>query len=94
LSDCALRDWRGGRSNLLPPCAIHDPPLGYRIQGSAIFVVRRFNESHHAMLQRSPNIRGIPFGENMAIQIFSFSFRDLPLIDAVILAGIPSQEIR
>jgi hypothetical protein len=46
------------------------------------------------MLRCSRNTRCIPFGENMAIQIFSFSFRDLPLIDGVILAGIPSQEIR
>jgi hypothetical protein len=31
--------------------------------------------NHHAMLQCSPNARYIPFGENMTIQIFSFSFR-------------------
>jgi hypothetical protein len=46
------------------------------------------------MLQRSRNLHRIPFGENMAIQIFLFSFRNLPLIDAVILTGIPSRQIR
>jgi len=31
--------------------------------------------SHHAMLPRSPNAPYVPFGESMAIKIFSFSFR-------------------
>jgi len=39
-------------------------------------------------------MRRVPFGENMTTQIFSFYFRDLPLIDAVILPGLPSQQIR
>ena len=46
--------------------------------------------SRRAMLQCRREAYCIPFGENMAIQIFSFSFRSLALIDAVILAGIPS----
>jgi hypothetical protein len=50
--------------------------------------------SRHAMLQRIRNSRHIPFGENMTIQIFSFAFRELPLIDAVIRTGIPSRQIR
>ncbi len=50
--------------------------------------------SRAAMLRCSRNARYIPFGENMAIQIFSFCFRNLPLIDAVILTGIPSRQIR
>ena len=50
--------------------------------------------SCRAMLQCSREACCIPFGENMAIQIFSFSFRSLALIDAVILAGIPSRQIR
>ena len=54
----------------------------------------RFKVSRHAVLQRSRNMRRIPFGENMAIQIFSFCFRNPPLIDAVILTGIPSRQIR
>jgi hypothetical protein len=31
--------------------------------------------TQHVMLPPSPNARCIPFGESMAIQIFSFSFR-------------------
>ena len=46
------------------------------------------------MLQCSREACCIPFNENMTIQIFSFSFRSLPSIDAVILAGIPSRQIR
>jgi hypothetical protein len=41
-----------------------------------------------------PESAHIPFGENMAIQIFSFAVRDLPLIDGVILTSIPSRQIR
>jgi hypothetical protein len=41
-----------------------------------------------------PELRNIPFGENMAMQIFSFSFRNLPVIDAFLLTGIPSPQIR
>jgi hypothetical protein len=52
------------------------------------------NMSHRAMLRCRRNRRGIPFGEIIAIQIFSFSLRNLPLIDAVILTGIPSRQIR
>jgi len=50
--------------------------------------------SRHAMLQCSPNVRYIPFGENTAIQIFSLLFSRLPLIDAILLTGIPSRQIR
>ncbi|MGH6714105.1 MAG: hypothetical protein ACREEK_34760 [Bradyrhizobium sp.] len=46
------------------------------------------------MVQRSRKVRRIPFDENMAIQIFSFSFRNPALIDAVIHTGIPSRQIR
>jgi hypothetical protein len=63
--------------------------LGYRIQGCD-----RFDVSHHAMLQCSRNALRIPFGENMAIQIFSFYFRNPPLIDAFLLTSIPSRQIR
>jgi hypothetical protein len=55
--------------------------LGYRIQGIPRFHLRDGSRlidpvlSHHAMLPCSPNARYIPFDENMAIQIFSFSFR-------------------
>jgi hypothetical protein len=55
---------------------------------------RAKNVSHHAMLRCRRNRRGIPLGEIIAIQIFSFSFRNLPLIDAVILTSIPSRQIR
>jgi hypothetical protein len=48
----------------------------------------------HAMLQRSRNPRCISLGENIAMQIFSFCFRNPALIDAVILTGIPSRQIR
>ena len=36
----------------------------------------------------------IPFGENMARQIFSFRFATRALIDAILLTGIPSHQIR
>jgi hypothetical protein len=36
----------------------------------------------------------ISFSEKMTIRIFSFAFRFLRLIDAVVLTGIPSPQIR
>jgi hypothetical protein len=36
----------------------------------------------------------IPLCENITTQIFSFYFHDLPLIDGIILTGIPSRQIR
>jgi hypothetical protein len=51
--------------------------LEYRIQGfpRSIQTIDPVLD-RHAMLRCSPNARYIPFGENMAIQIFSFSFRN------------------
>ena len=66
--------------------------IGYKVVLRIPFC-DRFSK-RHAMLQCSPNGRYIPFGENMTIQIFSFSFRNLPLIDAILLTGIPSRQIR
>jgi hypothetical protein len=66
--------------------------IGYKTRRN--FRADDSNITRRAMLQRSRNTRRIPFGENMAIQIFSFSFRNLALIDGVLRTGIPSRQIR
>jgi hypothetical protein len=52
----------------------HDPlwDIGYNASRNYHCVI---NESHHAMLQCSRTACCILFGQNMTIQIFSFSFR-------------------
>jgi hypothetical protein len=47
-----------------------------------------------AMLQRSRKPRCISLSNSAAMQIFSFCWRNPALIDAVILTGIPSRQIR
>jgi hypothetical protein len=47
------------------------------------------------MLQRSLKPRCTSIGrQTTAMQIFSFCYRNPPSIDAVILTGIPSRQIR
>ena len=46
------------------------------------------------MLRCSRNARCIPLGENMTDTNFLFSFSLMALIDAIVLTGIPSRQIR